>query len=707
MSSCISVEGLLKAAQRDQNWEQVVVLSRKLRNRNPKAQAYYIFEARGLFMLGKVGAAIEIIDQVCQKFPENSSAWINRAEFLSAGALCETELQLHQDLVKRFPDHAIVHVHAMKVFTRLDAHEMARDSAYSAYKIEPSAQINAFLIEALNAGGFFEEALAAAKRSRKDFPDSATGYISPMVPLIHLRRYDEAYRLSNEWFKRDTPKRISDYKACAQMFLQTYDVPLENPESRVHLVESLLLEPKAYNSVSGCSSLVLEVQSTISPDLDVFSKIVAFLDANVFPHITSSEWEIVKSRVSLGLEVRQPFDEVIIRILNESGYTGLCRNFSKQPAFKGNVEKLKAYLKNLTLDTLPPSKVFEVLEIAYGLYIPMDERDPAITKKFIRNTFVSEQTKQVKLDQPLRIAVCVSGQMRGYKTAFSSWSRLGLDQHETDYYVHTWEEIGRKYPIPAHAWRCFDGHFLEAYQDTLTRHSLDKLERLFPSMYNCFRQEGIVTEAELNAVYGVKEAVIEDDQSDEFNKFSNSMKMYYKIQKCAELVDQSGREYDLVIRLRPDKMLDAIDQKVDWHAVYEKCASGSAFYVEGIFHLILMTGVYLGDQFAVGTQDAMREYSKTYENTLDPNHPIQRFKPGFDFHSNLAFSVYYAGLETISFNSMLPNVAGSLGGLMDPKLLSASVLLECIQSDISNRPPAIMDQAWISALQQDIADKGN
>ena len=483
--------------------------------------------------------------------------------------------------------------------------------------------------------------------------------------------------------------------------MKTFDTALENPEDRIVLLENLMLEPKALNTVVGCSSFVLDVQSMLHINRAVFTKIVKFLDANIYPQITSSEWEIVKSRVSLGLDVKQPYKDVINRILDESGFVGLCRNFSGMPLFAENVEKLKVYLKNLTPEELPTGNALDVLEIAYFLYIPLAEHDPKITKMFNTQVPVRKSQKPTKLKRPLRIAVCVSGQLRGYKNAFQSWAALGLDEHETDYYVHTWKEIGRKYPIASHASRCFTGRFLEAYQDTLLRHRTDELETLYPSLYNCFLKAGIVTRADLEAVYSPKQMVIEDDRAGDFKKFSNPKKMYYKIQKCWEMVDQSDREYDLIIRIRPDKWIEGTGQKIDWHAAYERCISEPIIHVDGIFHLHVGAGLILGDQFAFGTPEVMREYSIAYDNTLDRKHPMQKYKSSFGAHSNVALSVYFAGLIPTAVTEV------NFRSPIDPEIIPADVLLECIESDIANRAPAVMDHVWVSALTQDIAARRN
>ena len=47
--------------------------------------------------------------------------------------------------------------------------------------------------------------------------------------------------------------------------------------------------------------------------------------------------------------------------------------------------------------------------------------------------------------RPLRVALCVSGQLRGYKEAFPSWPSLGLDDHQVTTFVHTWQSVGQNW----------------------------------------------------------------------------------------------------------------------------------------------------------------------------------------------------------------------------------------------------------------------
>ena len=49
--------------------------------------------------------------------------------------------------------------------------------------------------------------------------------------------------------------------------------------------------------------------------------------------------------------------------------------------------------------------------------------------------------------------------------------------------------------------------------------------------------------------------MLKDDQAEKFKGWSNSKKMHYKIHACAELARHGGRDYDLIVRIRPDMPL--------------------------------------------------------------------------------------------------------------------------------------------------------
>ena len=689
----------LKSAQESQDWGAIADYSEQLRARYPKAQIYYILKARGLFKLGKTDAAIDAIEETCEKFPENSAAWINRAEFLSKGAPRDKVLTLHHDLQERFPGNGVAQAYCSKVFSGLKEFGFAIKSAQAAYEWEPSVKSGDTLMRALVANNQHDEIVQLSTRMLTEFPESETGYVSPIASLIHLGRLDEAYQIGSLWVKADVPKTTQDYKTFAELFVKSHDTVLLKPENRISLCDGLFKQPDNLHPFIGFSSLVIELQLLLNINRPVFSEIVSFLDQEIYPKLDVTVWEIARSRVALGLGIADPFDDVVARIVEQSGFAGLCRNFPTIGLYADNVGKLKTYLKGLDAYNLPSGKLRDVLEIAYLLFMRDGERNPAVAQKLSRQAVMPLPPKRDLSKSALRIAVCVSGQLRGYKEAQKTWAALGLDEHDTDFFVHTWKETGRKYPVPSHAYRCFSGRFLTTYQDTLLRHATPQLEILFPSMYNLFRAEGVVTNDDLEHVYNTKDVVIEDDTHVVFARFSNPRKMYYKIQKCWSLVEEADKDYDLIIRIRPDKEIIARETPVDWHAVYDQCVTEPVVLVDGGYILHWGAGLVLGDQFAIGTPDAMRAYCTAYKNTLNPLHRLQKYTANFRAHTNLAFSVYFAGLEVEKFSQI------QFGTLLDAARLSPELLLDRIKADIANRAPAKMDQDWVAALTEDIATK--
>src|SRR5262249_8363825 len=135
----------------------------------------------------------------------------------------------------------------------------------------------------------------------------------------------------------------------------------------------------------------------------------------------------------------------------------------------------------------------------------------------------------------LRIAVCVSGQLRGFRTAFPTWQALGLDGHDVTYFVHTWRNIGIKPLFRTDPERQPPG-FFETFERIRQQVADGTLIGLYPSLHHrdAFGAKSPlvhfeVERDELVALYETEFVVIEDDEAPEFAKFSNQEKMFHKI----------------------------------------------------------------------------------------------------------------------------------------------------------------------------------
>ena len=210
-----------------------------------------------------------------------------------------------------------------------------------------------------------------------------------------------------------------------------------------------------------------------------------------------------------------------------------------------------------------------------------------------------------------RVALCVSGQLRGFKYANATWRERLLPGIEADTFVHSWSKIGFSGAEP---WRYvlpFEGAaFVAAYREQCMSLSHDEVRERYPSLFGALKKGGLTTEGELRELYRTEHVVLEDDQAAKFEGWSNSKKMHYKIHACAQLARQSGREYDLIVKIRPDMPITYLG--FSWSDLMRRCWSETLLMTEaalGVHYGVPM----MGDQFAVGSPDAMSLYARTFE----------------------------------------------------------------------------------------------
>lgn len=211
------------------------------------------------------------------------------------------------------------------------------------------------------------------------------------------------------------------------------------------------------------------------------------------------------------------------------------------------------------------------------------------------------------------VAVCVSGQLRGFEAAARSHDFLRLEEvADVSTFVHTWKEVGRPLPSRRHAARAFEGPVLEQFAALVRRHG-DEIWATMPSLRDWFRESATANRTQLAQVYGVADSAVEiEDEADErFSDFTNTHKMLWKIAACHRLAVDSGGA-DFYLRVRPDRSI-AVDSAVDWPAVFTSSASERTVFAD-----LPMFGFWgwlgMGDQFAVGTEQVMGVYASTFES---------------------------------------------------------------------------------------------
>lgn len=297
----------------------------------------------------------------------------------------------------------------------------------------------------------------------------------------------------------------------------------------------------------------------------------------------------------------------------------------------------------------------------------------------------------------LRIALCISGQLRGYEQAKQSWDKFGFAGHDVDSYVHSWTAIGRKFPYVAHADRCFSGEFLEEYRRVATAISEVEMRRRYPAFYAFFQNGGNEATVEgLSELYGTKQVVLEDDRSGQFLEMTNSTKMYYKTEACFNLAKASGKNYDLVIRIRPDKEV-ASCEPVDWCEVHSQLQQNHMIYAATKSELHWLIGYMVDDQFAIGDAACMDKYSRAYSFTFEAvRNRYYGFPQGFGGHINFAHTAFRNGIHVTEMPGL------TFGSLLDPQTIAPDILFGLLQEDLLGRDPDLYDQRLMAACQQDM-----
>lgn len=298
-----------------------------------------------------------------------------------------------------------------------------------------------------------------------------------------------------------------------------------------------------------------------------------------------------------------------------------------------------------------------------------------------------------------KIAVCISGQLRGYEAAWPTIKSGLFFDADIDVFLHVWEKIGRKEPMPAQANRVFDGEFLKAYRSVVNQIGYAAAKQVYKNLLN-IDDLGRVTLAQLSEFYDTPEAqiIIEDDEATRFSAFTNMDKMYYKVSACHAFMKSFKRDYDLIVRLRPDKALQQRNPDFAWEALSAECERNTVF-ADFKMSINRNIGLVIGDQFCLSSPALMDVYANALADT------VQAAKQGwYDWpasaraHTNFAHALWINATD-------VKTVPILWKGLLDPVKLSPSTVYEKLLKDVNGKTPTENDTLLVNALLHDIDPK--
>jgi hypothetical protein len=287
----------------------------------------------------------------------------------------------------------------------------------------------------------------------------------------------------------------------------------------------------------------------------------------------------------------------------------------------------------------------------------------------------------------LRIAICVSGQLRGCASALDSWrAHLGIDRHHTTTFLHTWKDAGWRFPHPVlpFADRSFPPNFSRAYCELGARIGLDILEQRYPTLVGYFRKGGERLSASyLREMFRTDFVTIEDEAVPPIDGFGNPAKMYYGVSACYRMARESGLHFDLVLRLRPDAKLRGVGSGVDWFQVARKSRRRKVIFCEPVPPLSMARHVkpsgqfVMGDQMAAGADEWMSVYASAWEFTeVARRNELYGFPRFHRPHDNFAYVTLVHGINVQPLEGL------KIQTLLNPTILSPVQILELLRPDL-------------------------
>jgi hypothetical protein len=290
-----------------------------------------------------------------------------------------------------------------------------------------------------------------------------------------------------------------------------------------------------------------------------------------------------------------------------------------------------------------------------------------------------------------KVAICLSGQLRGYRAALETWKETILRGIEPVFFIHSWEGIGRSGAEPFRYVLPFEGeHFSETYKEIGTNLGYAAMQERYPSLFAALAAGSTVDAETLKAAYGTDHVVLEDDGAERFADFTNQQKMHYKIHAADQMAQDHGG-FDLHMRLRPDLAMGLVG--FDWRDLKAAADAAPVIFAEkpaGLHYPNLM----IGDQCALGRPEAMALYAGTWQSFPKlAAAGLARCPDAFTGHVSLALTTWAQGIDV----TRLPI---RFGTLQDAAPLGAQEILAALQTD--SRDDA-QDQQLIGAIQTDLS----
>ena len=364
--------------------------------------------------------------------------------------------------------------------------------------------------------------------------------------------------------------------------------------------------------------------------------------------------------------------------------------FASVASFDAWKRLVRAGLERLAFGSIPAGAAPETAETALASLLRAASRI-----EFAPDTLAAPAAIG-RMGRPLNVAICVSGQLRGFERALPAWSQLGLQEHKTETFVHTWKDQGRNW---SRSWAFLQG-YPALWQAVATETGVEFLGKRFPSLGEAVAAtitDGKNVSADrLKAFYQTDRVVLEDDNADAWKGRPNVWKMHYKIEQAHQLALASMPADTLFVRIRPDQNFGAC-APIDWERVYFESARNRMLYADMPCMFIGNEGVLkMADAFLVGARDPMTVFAGVYaaQSAL-----MARGSTFFDAptslvpHTSVAYSTLYQGVSARHFREIVT------AGFLEATILPADRILALLIQDVGDNPAGQLERDFLDAAR--------
>jgi len=259
-------------------------------------------------------------------------------------------------------------------------------------------------------------------------------------------------------------------------------------------------------------------------------------------------------------------------------------------------------------------------------------------------------------------------------------------------FVHTWHEVGQNW---ARLWDFLRERPLwEAVNSLGAGWIRDNYPGLGQAIDAAMASGSTVDEARLREFYGTDFVWVDDDRQAPFAGNVNTWKMHYKMYEAQRRATDSGIDFDLYIKIRPDQLLRS-RSAVDWHQLFEESVRRRALYADRGYQF---TGeiIKLADQFVTGAREPMDAYMSVFprftrciEAKRFPFDGPQFFRA----HAAVGFSTLYQGVLVRDMPAL------EFVKLLNPTIVSPQDVLDLLRMDIASRDPIDFDRQFLAEVE--------